>query len=181
MILFFIIIVGITAAILSLFAAVMLVSIILNLITRVPYAPTPQAHIEQIFNHIQLKPGQRLYDLGCGDGRVVFAAANRGAHATGFEIQPLTYLRAKMAQIFFHPTADIRFSSFRHANLTDADVIFCFLVDKVMADTATFLNDHAPRDCTIISYGFPLPGWQTTTRLESGLRGSKTYLYRKDG
>lgn len=157
----------------------MVVGIILNLVTKVPYAPTPHAQIERIFDHIQLKPGQRVYDLGCGDGRVVFAAAKRGARVTGFEIQPLTYLRAKATQFFFHPTADIRWGSFRNANLSDADVIFCFLVDKVMTDTATFLNHHVPDGCTVISYGFPLPGWQAKIVLEpSKPQGSKIFLYQ---
>ncbi|MDD5109935.1 MAG: hypothetical protein PHI63_01815 [Patescibacteria group bacterium] len=172
--------IGISASALALLAVALLAGAAMNLITRVPYAPTPPAQVERILDFLRLRPGQRLYDLGCGDGRVVFAASCRGVIATGYELQPLTYLRAKAMQLVRYRPAHIHFGNFQDANLADADIIFCFLVGAVMPKVADILSAKSPRGCTIVSYGFELPGWQPESRLESAhAGGSAFFIYRK--
>lgn len=171
---------GVIAAFGSLVAVLLLVSIGINLVSRVPYAATPRATIERIFDSLHLRAGQRVYDLGCGDGRVVFAASRRGAHATGFEIQPLTFGRAKWTQWRHCPAAEIRFGSFRRASVQDADVVFCFLVAAVMPEVATWLRAQLRPTATVISYGFALPGWRATEVLAADHPGgSQTFIYHR--
>lgn len=170
---------GIAAAVMSVAVVVLAVGIGINLATRVPYAGTPPKRIEAIFDCLPLQPGSRVYDLGCGDGRVVFAAARRGAIATGYEIQPLPYLRAKIVQLIRYPGAKIRFGSFYAASLADADVVFCFLVDAVMPNVARHLERKLPAGCRVVCYGFELPGWQPKTVLHHPPSGrSKIFIYQ---
>lgn len=170
---------GIIASVSAVTTVVLLVALGIMLVCRVPYAGTPPGQIERILDAIALPAGSRLYDLGCGDGRVVFAAARRGIQATGFELQPLTCLRAKWRQWRRCPQADIRWGNFRQANLTDADAVFCFLVAAVMPRVATWLAEHLRPGATVVSYGFPLPGWKTTTILDAPKpNGSRVYIYR---
>ena len=61
----------------------------------VVYVPTPHDVVAKMLDLVKVKKGDVLYDLGCGDGRIVVAAAKKGAKATGFEIHPE---RVKMAQ-----------------------------------------------------------------------------------
>ena len=167
--------------VLSVVVVVLFVSIVINVATQVPFAGTPQGRIEWLFDYLKLQPGTRLYDLGCGDGRVVFAAARRGAFATGYEIQPLTYLRAKIVQFTHYPAAKIRFGNFHNANLANAQIVFCFLVDAVMPSVAAQLEEKLAPGCTVVSYGFPLPGWQANMVLEPlPPNGSKIFLYKKN-
>ena len=53
-----------------------------------PYAQTPAGTVEAMLDFAALAPGERLLDLGSGDGRIVIAAARRGADATGIDIDP---------------------------------------------------------------------------------------------
>lgn len=54
----------------------------------VEWVPTPPAMVEKMLDAARVGPKDHLIDLGAGDGRFMFAAANRGASATGIEIDP---------------------------------------------------------------------------------------------
>ena len=54
-----------------------------------PYIPTPQSIVERMLEAGHVNPGDVVYDLGSGDGRVVITAAQKyGARAVGVEILP---------------------------------------------------------------------------------------------
>jgi len=56
--------------------------------TLAPAYPTPQTVVDQMLTVAQVKPGEIVYDLGCGDGRIVIAAAQKfHAKAVGIEIR----------------------------------------------------------------------------------------------
>ena len=50
------------------------------------YVPTPNDVVEKMLEMAQVKKGDVVYDLGCGDGRIVVAAAKKGAKASGYDI-----------------------------------------------------------------------------------------------
>lgn len=54
----------------------------------VEWVPTPDTMVEKMLDAARVGPGDHLIDLGAGDGRFMFAAARRGASATGIEIDP---------------------------------------------------------------------------------------------
>lgn len=174
------VIAGAIAAFSAVLAMALVAGIIINLLTRVPYAATPGRQVERILDSLQLPPQARLYDLGCGDGRVVFAAARRGMHAVGYELQPLTYLRAKVTQLARHRNAHIRWGDFRRANVRDADCVFCFLVGSVMPQVAQWLEHQLKPGCLVVSYGFKFPAWREAATIPSDHpAGSTTYVYKK--
>ncbi len=63
-----------------------------NEVSRTPdvvWVPTPQEVVDKMLEMAQVKKGDILYDLGCGDGRIVVTAAQRyGVNAYGFDIDP---------------------------------------------------------------------------------------------
>src|SRR5262245_58801003 len=60
-----------------------------------PNIPTPQAVVDRMLEAARVKPGELVYDLGSGDGRVVITAAQKfGARAVGIEIDPIQCRRA---------------------------------------------------------------------------------------
>jgi len=57
-------------------------------IPTVPFVPTPEKVIREMLKLAGVKPGETIYDLGCGDGRILIIAAKEfGAKAVGIEIR----------------------------------------------------------------------------------------------
>src|SRR5262245_39969865 len=60
-----------------------------------PSIPTPQAVVDRMLEAAHVKPGEMVYDLGSGDGRIVITAAQKfGARAVGVEIDPIQCRKA---------------------------------------------------------------------------------------
>lgn len=102
----------------------------LSLIFGAPFVPTPVKVVERMLKLVGLKPGEVLYDLGSGDGRIlIWAAQNYDIKAVGYEINPfLVYLsRQKTRKLGLHEKIKIRWGNFFRKNLSDADVILIYL------------------------------------------------------
>lgn len=73
--------------------------LVLDLFFELPYVATKKDKIQTMLDLAQIKKGETVVDLGSGDGRLLFAAAQKGAIAIGYEINPvlvlLTRLRAR--------------------------------------------------------------------------------------
>lgn len=153
------------------------------LYTGVPYAGTPKNVLDKIFDAVDLKSGQIVYDLGCGDGRVLFAAEKRGARCIGFELSPAAYLRARVLKIFHRSRAKIKLKNFFSAKLKDADVVFCFLVGKVMKRVERRLDSQLKPGAKVICYGFDLPGWNAVKTILPDPKKDRTqspvFIYEK--
>lgn len=61
-----------------------------------PYAPSDEDKIQRMLSLARAAKGDRAVDVGSGDGRVVIALAKIGAHATGYEVNPILYLISKI-------------------------------------------------------------------------------------
>lgn len=127
-------------------------------VVGVPPVPTPKKVLARMIALAEIWPGQRVYDLGCGDGRIVFAAAERGADATGFEISPLVYLWAILRKFFLKKKGRILFRDLLWINLSKADIIFLYLYPTTIK---FFLQKKFKRELRrgtkIISYAFDIP------------------------
>lgn len=151
-------------------------------IVWVPFVPTPQKNVKIIIDQLDLKPGKIFYDLGCGEGRFLIEAENRGAKAFGFEISPWPYMRCKINLLANKSQAKVFYQNFYKANLADADAIFCFLLDNVMPKVEAKLKKELKPGAKIACFGFPLPTWPTEKIVEikkDNKRASKIYLYKK--
>ncbi|MBI4449483.1 hypothetical protein HY634_00305 [Candidatus Uhrbacteria bacterium] len=122
-----------------------------------PWVPTWRRDVERFLKLAQLKPGERFYDLGCGDGRLVRAAADVGAIATGFECSLLPYLLAKFR---VGRRGSVRYADFWNADLSDANVVYCFLMPKVYPKLKEKLERGCRSGTRVILYVWPMKGWE---------------------
>ncbi|MDD4332869.1 MAG: hypothetical protein PHT51_02045 [Patescibacteria group bacterium] len=145
--------------------------------TKVPFARTPEDNIKRIFNEINLPKNSLIYDLGCGDGRVLFLAEKYGYKSIGYELSLYPYLKAKIKKFLIHSQVEIYQKNFLKADLNKADAIFIFLTKKGIADLSQKLKNELKSGTIIISYGFTLPSWKIDKIIDT--KPSKFYLYKK--
>jgi SAM-dependent methyltransferase len=127
-----------------------------------------------------MKAEQTLVDLGCGDGRVLREAQKRyGVRTIGYEINPLAYLKARLFS--FGPNKiKIRCENFWEADLSGADVVFCYLYPDVMKKLAAKLTAGLRPGAVVVSSNFSLPGFvpSNVLRLESSWHNDPMYVYQ---
>lgn len=141
-----------------------------------PWVPTKNSDVERFLRLADIKPGAVMYDLGCGDGRIVQAAANAGARATGFEVSILPYLMARVRLI--GSQARVRFRDFWSMNLHDADVIYFFLMPGIYSKLKTKLENELKPGAKVIAHVWPVDGW-TPVMVDIKAGSPKLYVYQR--
>lgn len=121
-----------------------------------PYVPARRATVRQAFEHIGLNEDDLLIELGAGDGSVLIEAAQRGARATGYELSPFLWIVARLRTLF-NKKIKLIFGNFYKASLTDATVIYLFLMPANMPRVHQLLTRQSlPRLKYVVSYAFAL-------------------------
>lgn len=138
----------------------LLVPTLAALVNGAPFVPTPMKAVEKMLKISKLKKGDKIYDIGCGDGRVVYLAANKHeADATGFELSPFVFMFAKIRQFLWRSKAKVQFANFKSKDLSDADIIFCYLLPETLVKLEPKLTKELKPGARVISYAFPIATW----------------------
>ncbi len=146
-----------------------------------PYVAAPEHAVDKMLEAANLKPGETLYDLGCGDGRIVIAAAQRyKVKAVGIEISEnlARSVAEKVKKEGLQKRVTIIHGDFMKTDLSQADVVTLYLAttanDTVRPNLEHFLRPHA----RVVSYDYPVPGWKPVETMEtSGYRGATHTIY----
>ncbi len=149
--------------------------IFVNLKTAVPWVRAPMSGLDDILKALNLPAGSLVYDLGCGDGRFLFLAESRGLKAVGFELAYYPYLKAWAQKFLKNSSVKIQHRDFFKQDLSQADAIFIFLTAAVMNKIGRKLKKALRSETIVASYGFEIPGWETSRILDT--KPSKTYIY----
>jgi hypothetical protein len=129
----------------------------------VPWVPTREKRIRKALELAKLQPGETLYDLGAGDGRVLLMAANEfGAQAVGIEIGPvqcvLGWLRILLSGS--KHKARVRCGNFYHADVAEADVVFVYLTSAQTTRLQKKLAQELRAGTRVVSVAADFPDWQ---------------------
>jgi hypothetical protein len=122
-----------------------------------PFLPVRKRDLSAIFALAGLKPGDRVLDLGSGDGRVLVAAARYGLKATGFEINPFLFAWSVLTTWPYRHQIDLRMANFWTAAWPDCDAVYVFLVPKYMNRLDRLLIGRIKKPTPVISYSFSFP------------------------
>src|SRR5215216_1118741 len=128
-----------------------------------PSVATKPERIRKALQLANLHPNEVLYDLGAGDGRVLFIAAREfAAKAVGIEVGPiqcaLVWLRARASGL--GNQVDIKWANFYQADLRDADVIFVYATSKEVAKLAPHLEKQLKPGTRVISISADFLEWE---------------------
>ena len=153
-----------------------------------PFYPTPMAVAEKMLEAGELKPGELLYDLGSGDGRIVILAAHKfGARAVGFEIDIdlIRRSRARIAELGLTENARIEKKDLLRANFSQPDLVTVYLLPGANDRIRPLLENQLRRGARVVSHDFAFEGWtpeKTVNILDSSeweRDEHKIYLYRR--
>lgn len=141
----------------ALITALLLASFCGVLLVGAPYLPTLTPQVEAALELVNLKPGQVLLELGCGDGKVLIAAAQTGLHVVGYELNPILALIAWARTRRFKGQVKVVWGNFWKAEWPPAAGIFTFLLTKYMPrlDTKIAQSNHKP--VKLVSFAFRVP------------------------
>ncbi len=124
------------------------------------FVPTPQAVVDKMLEMAQVKKGDVLYDLGCGDGRIVVTAAKRyGIKAVGFDIDPQR-VRESLANVKSNKVehlVTIKQADIFKQDLREASVVTLYLLPYLNVKLMPQLEQLKPGS-RIVSHDFDMRG-----------------------
>jgi SAM-dependent methyltransferase len=153
-----------------------------------PYVATPQDVVERMLALAQVTKDDVVYDLGCGDGRIVVTAAKRyGARGVGVDIDPKrieeSIANAKAAGV--ERLVEFRLQDAMTTDVSPATVVTLYLLSSSNATLRPILTRQLRPGARIVAHNFSMgAGWPADTidRFTSA-EGHETtlYLWRADG
>lgn len=129
----------------------------------VPYVPTSAAVVEAMLKLAGVKNGDMVYDLGCGDGRIVIAAAkNFGARGVGVDINPDRIREANENARTAGVQNRVRFleRDMFTADIHDADVVTLYLLSSVNLKLRSKLLQELRPGTRVVSNTFDMGDWK---------------------
>jgi SAM-dependent methyltransferase len=137
-----------------------------------PYLPTLGPQVRTALELADLRAGDTLLELGCGDGRVVIAAAKQGINVVGYELNPLLVVLAWLRTRRYRKQVRIIWGDFWREPWPPAEAIFVFLLPKYMSKLNTKVMQYSNKPVKLVSFAFTIPGLEPA-RQKAGL-----YLYK---
>ena len=128
---------------------------------EVGYVPTPHGMAQAMLSAAKVQPGETVYDLGCGDGRIVIAAAKHfGARGVGFDlnVELVQVARAGAAAAGVRHLATFRRADIFTVDLRPADVVTTYLLREMNLRLVPQFKTLKP-GARIVSYEFDIPGY----------------------
>lgn len=127
------------------------------------WLPTSRWAVRRMLRLAEVQPGEVVYDLGSGDGRVLFIAAREfGARAVGVELDPLRYLWTQVWITLLGLRGQVRviLGNFFTRDVSEADVVVTYLVPKAQYKLMFKLWRELAVGARVVSSIFVYPGWE---------------------
>lgn len=151
-----------------------------------PYYPTPQMVVEKMLQLTSLKAGERMYDLGSGDGRIVILAAQKfGADAWGveFDADLVHQSEQKIKKLGLDKTAHIIHGDILKQTYDKADVITVYLLPISNDKVRPLLEKQLKKGVRIVAHDFEIADWTPVKVVDidddGEGRSHRLYLYHR--
>ena len=144
----------------------------------VVFVPTPNEVIEKMLELAKVTSKDVVYDLGCGDGRIVIAAAKKGARAVGIDIDPKRISEANANAKTEKVTDKVRFieNDLFEADIGEATVVTLYLLNRLNEKLKPKLLKELKPGTRIVSHAFDMGDWKPEQTAQVG--GTSVYLWR---
>ena len=147
-------------------------------LSSAPWLPTKKRDVKRMADIADIKKGEIVYDLGCGDGRLIFAVARLGAKAIGIEVFILPYLYACIKKIFYRNVV-ILYGDFFNYDISQADVVMIFLMPKSYKKIIEKLAKELRPGSRVVVYCFEIEEWKNKlVKVDKEDNQLQVYLYK---
>ncbi len=142
-----------------------------DIILDVPYVPTDEKIVHAMLDLAEVTSQDTLYDLGCGDGRIVVAAAlERNTRGVGIDMDPMRITEA--IEYAGHTGVEYLVNFFEgdllEADFSQATVVTLYLLDLVNVQLRPRLLDELRPGTRIVSHAFDMGDWKPDQRQSCG-------------
>lgn len=147
-----------------------------------PYVVSPQQIVDRMLEMADLRPGETLYDLGSGDGRILITAVQRfRAKAVGVEIsEPLVQsTSARILRLGLQNDARVIHADMLQVDLSPADVVTMYLATDSNEILRPNLEKYLKPGARVVSHDYAVPGWKVklVDKDLPNAKGHAIYLY----
>jgi len=151
-----------------------------------PYYPTPETIVEKMLQFGEVKPGEKVYDLGSGDGRIVIMAAKKfKANAVGVEFDDSLWKQSsdRIAKLGLSATARIIHGDLLLQDYSDANLLTVYLLPMSNDKVSPILEKQLKKGARIVAHDFEFTAWKPVRSLtiddDGEGRSHRLYLYRR--
>jgi protein-L-isoaspartate O-methyltransferase len=152
-----------------------------------PYSPTPFDVVERMLKLAGVRPDDVVFDLGCGDGRIVIAAARMfGARGIGIDIDPslVAQARASARQAGVESLVTFRVQDAMTADLSEATVVTLYLLAASNVKLRPILTRDLRPGARIVAHNYPIGDWEpdvVDTFIDASGTTRTLFLWRTNG
>ena len=149
-----------------------------------PSIPTPQLIVDRMLDAAHVKPGETVYDLGSGDGRILIAAVQKygAGRAVGIEIDPdqVEKARRRVHSLGLDDRIEVIHGSALRADLSAADVVTLYFLTSTNVKLRPNLEKCLKAGARVVSNQFPIKGWKASEAVivKVGSLEHTIYVYR---
>ena len=143
------------------------------------FVPTPNKVVERMLEMARVGPKDVVYDLGCGDGRIVIHAAKRyGARAVGIDIDPERITEANANAKAAGVVGKVRFilGDLFETDISEATVVSLYLLTSLNLKLKPKLLAELKPGARVVSHAFEMGDWKPEQ--EDYVEGSNVYMWR---
>lgn len=151
-----------------------------------PYYPTPETIVEKMLQLGELKAGEKMFDLGSGDGRIVIMAARKfKADATGVEFDENLWKQSmdRIESLGLSGRARIIHGDILKQDYSSADLLTVYLLPNSNDKVRPLLEKQLKKGARIVSHDFEFSGWTPVKVVDidddGEGRSHRLYLYRR--
>jgi protein-L-isoaspartate O-methyltransferase len=151
-----------------------------------PYYPTPETIVEKMLRFGEVKPGEKVYDLGSGDGRIVIMAAKKfKANAVGVEFDDGLWKQSseRIAKLGLTANARIIHGDLLLQDYSDADLLTVYLLPMSNDKVTPILEKQLKKGTRIVAHDFEFSAWKPEKIQDidddGDGRSHRLFLYRR--
>ena len=128
-----------------------------------PYVPTPEDVVDKMLSMAQIDKDDILYDLGCGDGRIVIAAAKKyGIRGVGVDIDPKRISESNAIALYagVDHLVEFKLQDVLKVDFSEATVLMVYLLPESLKLLRPLFDTLLTPGTIIVSHNYAIPGWE---------------------